>query len=91
MNKGDLIENVATHLNESKAQATRIVDAVLEGISKGVQKDGKVNLVGFGSFERKQRAARKGAHPVTKQPMDIPASTTVGFKPSQSLKDTLGN
>lgn len=89
MNKGDLVEAVAAELNESKAQATRIVDAVLEGISQGVQKDGKVSIIGFGSFEKKQRAARMGMNPATKQPLEIKASTTVSFKPSQNLKDTL--
>ena len=51
MNKGDLVEAVAAELNESKAQAARVVDAVLESISQGVQKDGKVSIIGFGSFD----------------------------------------
>ncbi len=89
MNKGDLIESVASSLNESKAQATRIVDAVLGSIGDGVQRDGKVSIVGFGSFEKKHRPARMGRNPATKQPMEIKASNTVGFKPAQALKDML--
>ena len=88
-NKGDLVEAVAAELNESKAQAARVVDAVLESNSQGVQKDGKVSIIGFGSFEKKQRAARMGMNPATKQPMEIKASTTVSFKASQSLKVNL--
>lgn len=89
MNKGDLIESVASQLNESKAQATKIVDAVLDGISQGVQRDGKVTITGFGSFERKERAARTGINPATRQPIEIKASRTINFRPSQSLKESL--
>ena len=89
MNKGDLIESVASHLNESKAQATKIVDAVLDGISQGVQRDGKVTITGFGSFERKERAARTGINPATRQPIEIKASKTINFRPSQTLKESL--
>ncbi len=89
MNKGDLIESVASRMDESKAQAARAVEAVLESISSGVQEDGKVTIVGFGSFEKKHRPARKGINPATKEPMEIKASNTVGFKPAQSLKDSL--
>ncbi|TVQ30434.1 MAG: HU family DNA-binding protein [Phycisphaeraceae bacterium] len=89
MNKGDLIESVASQLNESKAHATKIVDAVLEGISQGVQRDGKVTITGFGSFERKERAARTGINPATRQPIEIKASRTINFRPSQSLKESL--
>lgn len=89
MNKGDLIEAVAARTNESKAQATRMVDAVLECIGEGVARDDKVSIAGFGAFEKKHRAARKGVNPATKQPIQIPASTTVGFKPSSNLKESV--
>ncbi len=89
MNKGDLVEVVASSLNETKAQASRTVDAVLEGIAKGVLSDGKVTITGFGSFEKKKRAARTGVNPHTKEPIQIAASTTVGFKPSQALKNSV--
>lgn len=91
MNKGDLIEAVATELNETKANATRAVEAVLGRVADGVKRDGKVVIVGFGSFEKKSRAARKGINPSTKQPIEIKASVTVGFKPSQALKDEIAN
>lgn len=90
MNKGDLVEAVASELKASKTDAQKAVDAVLEAISLGLKKDDKVAIVGFGTFQKKQRAARAGINPATKQPIQIKASTTCGFKPSTQLKDTLG-
>ncbi len=89
MNKGDLIEAVASQLGESKATATKVVDIVLDTISEGVQKDDKVAITGFGTFKKKHRKARKGINPATREPIDIPASTSVGFTPSQNFKDLL--
>ena len=90
MNKGQLIEAVATELEISKAAASRAVDAVVGSITNGIKADDSVTIVGFGSFAKKHRAARKVRNPSTGEPMDIKASTTVGFKPSQSLKEDLG-
>jgi DNA-binding protein HU-beta len=89
MNKGQLIEAVAAELGESKATATRAVDAVIQSITAGIKTDEAVTIVGFGTFSKKERAARTGINPATREPMEIKASTTVGFKPSQSLKETL--
>jgi len=89
MNKGDLIEAVAAQLGESKAVATRAVDAVLNGVRDGVREDEKVSIAGFGTFKKKLRKERTGINPSTKEPMTIPASTTIGFTPSQTLRDTL--
>ncbi|MEO1129056.1 MAG: HU family DNA-binding protein [Planctomycetota bacterium] len=90
MNKGDLIEAVAAHLGESKAVASRALDAVLSSVQDGVREDDKVAIAGFGTFKKKHRKARAGINPVTKEPIDIPASTTIGFTPSQTLKDKFG-
>lgn len=87
MNKGQLIEAVAHELGGSKASATKAVDAVIASIANGIRDDEAVTIVGFGTFARKARAARTGRNPATGQPMEIKASTTVGFKPSQALKD----
>jgi len=89
MNKSQLVEAVATRLGESKAHASRAVDAVIESISYGIQGEPSVTISGFGTFVRKQRAARTGRHPMTGEPMPIKASTTVSFKPSQQLKNNL--
>ena len=89
MNKGQLIDAVAAELGESKTLAAKAVDAVIESITSGIKDDESVTIVGFGTFSRKERAARTGRHPMTGEPMTIKASTTVGFKPSQALKQTL--
>jgi DNA-binding protein HU-beta len=69
--------------------ATKAVEAVLAGIVEGVTKDDKVAIAGFGTFKKKQRKARTGINPATKQPITIEASTTVGFTASPTLKDTM--
>ncbi len=89
MNKGELIDAVATELKTSKADAARAVDAVLECITTGLRTDEKVTLVGFGTFQKRTRAARTGMNPVTRAPMQIKASKTCGFKPSVQLKGSL--
>lgn len=91
MNKGDLIESVAAELGESKATASKVVEAVLISISSGVNSDEKVAIAGFGTFKKKFRKERNGINPATKQPITIAASTTVGFTPSQALKETMNN
>lgn len=88
MNKSELVESVQKTLgpDSSKAAAERSVDAVLEGIRKGVKKDKSVQLAGFGTFSVAKRAARKGINPRTKEPIKIKASKTVKFKPGTGLK-----
>jgi len=89
MNKGQLIEAVATELDTSKAAASRAVDAVMASITTGIKHDSGVTIVGFGSFVKKKRAARKVRNPSTGLPMDIQESMTVGFKPAQALKEEM--
>lgn len=89
MNKADLIEKVAATVGLSKADAGRALDAVLEGVAEGLKKEGKVALVGFGTFATKTRAARNGINPLTKQPISIPAKTVVSFKAGSKLKDSV--
>ncbi|HMN95506.1 MAG TPA: HU family DNA-binding protein [Phycisphaerales bacterium] len=89
MNKADLIEAVAAELSEPKAQAARAVEAVLANITKGLQRDGAVNVAGFGNFVKKHRAARMGRNPITKEPMEIKPSTTVNFRPATQLKSQM--
>lgn len=89
MNKGQLIEAVATELGDSKASASRAVDAVINCITSGIQRDEGVTIVGFGTFTKKQRKARIGRNPVTGEPLEIKASKTVGFKASQNLKEVV--
>lgn len=90
MNKAELIDtmlkNKAAGL-ESKAQAERAVNAVIDGIKDGIKKDGNVQLIGFGTFVIKNRSARTGRNPQTGEKIKIKASKTVGFKAGQALKD----
>ena len=91
MNKGELIEAVQGKLGEeaTKRQAEEAVASVLEAIAEGVKADKKVQIIGFGTFEVKERAARKGRNPKTGEEMQIKASKSVGFKPSSTLKGSL--
>ena len=89
MNKQDLIEAILANKEagiESKAAAGRAVDAVLDGITAGIKKDGLVQLIGFGTFTVKERAARTGRNPQTGATIKIKASKTVSFKAGAALK-----
>lgn len=89
MNKGDLIEAVAKDLKASKAAAERAVTAVIGNIAKGLKKDKKVQLVGFGTFDVRKRKPRKGRNPRTGEPITIKAGKSVGFKAGQVLKNNV--
>ena len=88
MNKAELIDAVQKALGKdaSKRQAEESVTAVLDSIANGVKKAKKVQIIGFGTFEVKKRAARMGRNPKTGEAMKIAASKTVGFKASSTLK-----
>ena len=89
MSKQEIVEIVAEKAEISKAAAAKAVDAVFEGITKGLKKEGKVTFVGFGTFSAKKRAAREGINPLTKEPLKIPAKTVASFKAGSKLKDAL--
>lgn len=89
MGKGDLVELIAAKAGLTKADAGRALDAALEGIVEGLKKEGKVTIVGFGTFSAKTRAARTGINPLTKQAIKIPAKTVASFKAGSKLKDAL--
>ena len=89
MSKTELVEFVAAEANMTKADAARAVDAMMKGITEGLKKDGKVALVGFGTFTSKKRPAREGINPLTKEPMKIPAKNVISFKAGSKLKDAV--
>ena len=91
MNKAELIEAVQKELGKeaSKRAAEDAVAAVLASLAKGIKKDKKVQLIGFGTFSVKKRAARMGRNPKTGESMKIKASKSVGFKCSSNLKASL--
>jgi DNA-binding protein HU-beta len=91
MNKGELIEAVAAELGDSKAGATRAVEALIKCITNGVKEDDNVTIVGFGTFKKKNRAARTGRNPMTGEPISIKAATTIGFTASQNLKQEMAH
>ena len=89
MTKNELVEFIAGKAGLTKADAGRALDATLEGIKAGLKKEGKVALVGFGTFAAKKRAAREGINPLTKKPLKIPAKIVASFKAGSKLKDAL--
>ena len=89
MNKQELISAAAEKTGVSKKDTEATVTAVLETIISALEDNEKVQLVGFGSFEVKERAARIGRNPKTKEAIEIPASKAPVFKPSKALKDIL--
>jgi len=89
MSKTELVEFIAKHAGLTKADATRALDATIAGVTAGLKKEGKVSLVGFGTFSAKKRPARTGINPLTKATIKIPAKTVASFKAGSKLKDAL--
>ena len=91
MNKADLVEEVRRSLGTecSKAHAERAVNSVLSSIGTGLKNDATVQLVGFGTFQVKNRPARTYRNPRTGEKMEVGPSTTVGFRPGAGLKGDL--
>ena len=91
MNKAELIAAIAAKTGDTKKGAEATVNAFVEVVSKALVGGEKVQLVGFGSFEVRKRAARKGRNPQTKQEIKIPASKAPVFKAGKALKNTVNN
>ena len=89
MTKQELVEFIAKETNLTKADALHALDATIDGVTAGLKKEGKVALVGFGTFAAKKRAARTGINPLTKESIKIPAKTVASFKAGSKLKDAL--
>lgn len=89
MNKADLVAAVAEKADVSKKDAEKAVNAVLSSIEEALAKSEKVQLVGFGTFEVKDRAERTGRNPQTKETIVIPASKVPAFKAGKALKDAV--
>ena len=89
MNKTELIAAVAEKTGLSKKDSDAAVAAVVDAITESLVQGEKVQLVGFGSFEVKNRAARTGRNPHTKEEIEIPASKVPVFKAGKALKDTV--
>ncbi len=90
MNKTELIAVAAEAAGVSKKDAERVINAAIDTVTKKLAAGDKVQLSGFGTFETKDREARVGRNPVTREAMEIPATRVPGFKPSKALKDIVG-
>ena len=91
MNKSELIAAMAAKTGETKKNAEASLNALIDVITETLEKGDKVQLVGFGSFEVRKRAARKGRNPQTKEEIKIPASKAPVFKAGKALKDLVNN
>ena len=89
MNKTELVANVAEKAGLSKKDAEKALGAVIESIEEALVEGDKVQLIGFGTFEVKDRAARTGRNPQTGKEIDIPASKSPVFKAGKALKDSV--
>ena len=91
MNKAELVAEVAKLADLNKKQADAAVAAVIDAVPYALKKGEKVQLVGFGSFEAKERAARMGRNPKTKEEIKIPATKVATFKAGKALKDAVAD
>ena len=89
MNKADLVDKVAETADLSKAEATRAVDAVISSVTKALKEGDNVTVVGFGTFQVRERAARSGRNPKTGDTIQINASKNPSFKAGKALRDAV--
>lgn len=88
-NKAELVSEVASKTNLTKKEVSTAVEALFGSIQEDLSKGNKVQLIGFGTFEVRHRAARKGRNPQTGDQIEIPASEVPAFKPGKALKDAV--
>ena len=89
MNKTELVKAVAEQAELTQKDATKAVDALIETISETLDKEEKIQLIGFGTFEVRERSARKGRNPQTGEEIEIAASKVPAFKPGKELKEAV--
>ncbi|EGL98300.1 HU family DNA-binding protein [Ligilactobacillus salivarius] len=89
MNKTELVEAVAKKMGTTKKEAEAAVSAFTETVKEALAEGKKVQLVGFGNFEVRERAARKGRNPQTGEELDIPATKVPAFKPGKGFKEVV--
>mgnify|MGYP001631326067 CR=1 FL=1 len=89
MNKATFIAQVAEKSGLDRKQADKAFEAVIETVTEALQKGDKVQIMGFGTFEVKERAAHAGRNPATGETIEIPASKQPVFKPGKTLRDAL--
>lgn len=90
MTKAELVEAMAKDAGISKVAAAAALQSFIDGVTKSLKKkNGKVTLVGFGTFSKSRRKARKGRNPQTGEPIKIKATNVVKFRPGKKLKDSI--
>ena len=90
MTKAELVEKMAKDAGISKVAAATALNSFMDGVTKSLKKkDGKVTLVGFGTFSKVRRKARKGRNPQTGAPIKIKATNVVKFRPGKKLRDAI--
>ncbi|MEH2163112.1 MAG: HU family DNA-binding protein [Nostoc sp.] len=87
MNKGELVDAVAAKTNITKKQADEVISAFLSVVTEAVANGDKVTLIGFGSFERRERSEREGRNPKTNEPMTIPATKVPAFSAGKLFRE----
>ena len=89
MNKTELVAIAAEHAGMTKKDTERVLNAAIDAITASLVKGEKVQISGFGTFEIKDREARVGRNPHTREAIEIPATRVPVFKPSKSLRDNV--
>jgi DNA-binding protein HU-beta len=91
MNKGELVDAIADKASVTKKEADAVLTAVLDSISEAVANGEKVSLVGFGTFEVRERSAREGRNPATGKPIQIPATKVPAFSAGKTFKEKVAS
>jgi len=89
MNKGELIGQVAASLGKTRKDAEKVIEALFECVEEALQSGDNVQLVGFGTFEVRERQPRKGRNPQTGEIINIPGGRVPAFKAGKTLKDAV--
>lgn len=89
MTKADLVDQIAARANMTKASAERVLNSFLDSVKEGLAQEGKLSLMGFGTFAVESRKARQGRNPRTGEAITIPAAKMVKFRPGKILKDAV--
>jgi DNA-binding protein HU-beta len=89
MNKTELIKAVSEKAELTQKDAAKVLDSVLETITNSLANDDKVQIIGFGTFEVRERSARKGRNPQTGEEIEIAATKAPAFKPGKELKEAV--
>ena len=90
MNKTDLVAQVASKANMTKKDVEKVLNTLFATIEEALKDGSKVQLVGFGTFEVRERQARKGRNPQTGEEIEIPATRIPAFRAGKALKDAIG-